>query len=153
MLYKLLFFLILISWYIFSGYNNLFYLTSGLICSIITSYIVIKMRLINYKESKFCLKLNHVSYIFWLIKEIIKSSIEVSLIIWQKKPNISPISGWVDCPFPSEIKQTIYANSVTLTPGTVCVDVHGDKILVHSLLKKNFETLDNSEMFKRIKEL
>ena len=46
--------------------------------------------------------------------------------------------------------KVIYANSITLTPGTVSVDLVGDEITVHALLRENIEDLQAGEMDRRI---
>ena len=45
-----------------------------------------------------------------------------------------------------------YANSITLTPGTVSIDVRGSIIEVHALSEAGLEGLGTSEMDKRISE-
>ena len=50
----------------------------------------------------------------------------------------------------SDLGQVIYANSITLTPGTVAVDLVGDQIKVHALLREGIEDLQAGEMDRRI---
>jgi multicomponent Na+:H+ antiporter subunit E len=50
----------------------------------------------------------------------------------------------------SDLSQVIYANSITLTPGTVSVELEKDKILVHALTKEAAEELASGEMAKSI---
>jgi multicomponent Na+:H+ antiporter subunit E len=40
-----------------------------------------------------------------------------------------------------------------MTPGTVTVDLTGDQITVHSLLRENIDTLELGEMDRRVSQL
>jgi len=77
-------------------------------------------------------------YFFWLIKEILKSSFEVIKIIWRRKLNIDPIFEWIDSQT-TEFGIILHANSITLTPGTVTLDIKNGMILVHALNKASID--------------
>lgn len=79
-------------------------------------------------------------YFLWLIKEILKSSFEVIKIIWCRKLNIDPIFEWIDSQT-TEFGIILHANSITLTPGTVTLDIKNDMILVHALNKASIDEL------------
>ena len=74
------------------------------------------------------------TYCFWLIKEILKSNITVTkTILSPKKINVK--QNMFDVPlYPkSEAAQVIFANSITLTPGTITVETEKNSLLVHAL--------------------
>ena len=50
----------------------------------------------------------------------------------------------------SELGTVIYANSITLTPGTVSVDIEGDEIIVHALTQELMDGLTEGDMDKRL---
>ena len=76
---------------------------------------------------------NFVTYCFWLIKEILKSNIAVTKTILS--PKIKLKQKMFDVPLlpESEAAQVIFANSITLTPGTITVETEKNSLLVHSL--------------------
>ena len=51
------------------------------------------------------------------------------------------------------LNQVIYANSITLTPGTLSVAVHDELIEVHALEAGSLQTLDRGEMRRRVQAL
>jgi multicomponent Na+:H+ antiporter subunit E len=78
--------------------------------------------------------------------EIFKSTIDVVRIILDPKLPIRPQLIRVKASQRSEVGQVIYANSITLTPGTISLDVRNDRILVHALTDAAAEGLKTGEM-------
>jgi multicomponent Na+:H+ antiporter subunit E len=96
--------------------------------------------------------MNLLLYICWLVKEIFLSSIMITKIIWNKNINaiISPSLEFAHTNLKNDTERVIYANSITLTPGTISVSLEKNKILVHSLTK---EGLDLAPMEQEIKKI
>lgn len=94
------------------------------------------------------------TYIFWLIREIIVSSLNVAAIIWNPHSKIKPIIAELETDFaPSSAEIALYANSITLTPGTYAVDIENSKLIVHSLTTTNLRDLKSGLMQKEIKKM
>lgn len=72
-------------------------------------------------------------YLFVLFEEIVKSSFAVIKIVFSKKLEIQPQIVFFEVPLKSEFLITILANSITLTPGTITVDVDENRFCVHAL--------------------
>ncbi|WP_189639262.1 Na+/H+ antiporter subunit E [Paramylibacter ulvae] len=72
-------------------------------------------------------------YLFWLLVEIAKSNWAVTKTILAPAMPIN--QHMFDVPFTqsTDLGQTIFANSITLTPGTITVDVNEHNFLVHAL--------------------
>ncbi|MBR5520618.1 MAG: Na+/H+ antiporter subunit E [Oscillospiraceae bacterium] len=85
-----------------------------------------------------------VEYIFVLFVEIIKSSIIALKIVYSKKIDIQPQVVFFDVPLKSEFMRTILANSITLTPGTITVDLDEDHFCVHALDYTMTEGIEDS---------
>jgi multicomponent Na+:H+ antiporter subunit E len=51
------------------------------------------------------------------------------------------------------VGQVIYANSITLTPGTISLDVRDDTILVHALTSDSAAGVEAGEMDRRVSRL
>lgn len=91
------------------------------------------------------------TYFFWLVKEIILASWDVTTKMWQLEPDISPEMGWVDTSLKNDVSMTILGTSITLTPGTVTVDINEDgSFQVHVLTKKGLDDLRSGEMIERV---
>jgi multicomponent Na+:H+ antiporter subunit E len=91
--------------------------------------------------------------IFVLIANIIKSNIEVAKIVLSKKMPIDPGFVTIDQKLKKELNQALYANAITLTPGTLTVDMDKDKIVVHGLLKQHVRDLEGSRLEKAFLDL
>ena len=89
----------------------------------------------------------------WLSRQVIRSSFDVTRCIWTPGRTISPTVVRIKSSQKSALGKVIYANSITLTPGTVTLNIEGDDILVHALTRKDAETLQQGEMDRRVTEL
>ncbi len=70
-----------------------------------------------------------IAYLVVLIIEIIKSTIDMSLRIFKSK-GFEPIVIDIDTELKRPISQTILANSITLTPGTLSVDLDSENQVI-----------------------
>lgn len=81
------------------------------------------------------------AYWAWLLVEIVKSSIDVARIVLNPKLPISPtVIDMVAAP-QGPIGQAILGNAITLSPGTVTIDVYNDSLQVHCLTRRGAEEL------------
>ncbi|WP_375319473.1 Na+/H+ antiporter subunit E [Candidatus Tisiphia endosymbiont of Oplodontha viridula] len=126
-------------------------LTSSIIVGIAYLF-AIKLNLI---PSKVYCNYYSILYFIWLIKEILLSSLAVMKIIWRKNLNLQPVFEWVDSEQKNEVSLVIYGNSITLTPGTVTLDISNNMLLVHALRQSSIDDLKfgDSTMSKRIQRI
>lgn len=90
-------------------------------------------------------------YIFWLFKEIFVSTLyTVKLIFFCKKQDIVPVVHFIPTNSKLAKENTLYANSITLTPGTMTIDIYQDKLRVHAISESHYNDLISSEMHKKI---
>jgi len=91
-------------------------------------------------------------YVFKLLKEIVLANIAVLKIIYSRREPKARIVH-----FKSDLEdeglQTLAANSITLTPGTITVDLHDGEYLVHGLDKSLTEDIKNCSFFTDVKKL
>ncbi|KAA6187680.1 cation transporter [Thiohalocapsa marina] len=94
------------------------------------------------------------AYWVWLTGEIVKANIDVVKRIWwpQEHP-ISPTMQRLHCTQQTLLGKTIYANSITLTPGTVAIEVSDNEILVHALSGAALQDLATGDMDRRVTRL
>ncbi|MCC8406346.1 MAG: monovalent cation/H+ antiporter subunit E [Rickettsia endosymbiont of Sceptobius lativentris] len=95
-------------------------------------------------------KIKFILYFPWLLLEIWKSAFSVTKIIWQRKIEIEPVFEWIDAEGLEEIGEVIYSNSITLTPGTVTLDINNNMLLVHALNKSSITDLQRGRMIKKL---
>lgn len=113
-------------WYILSGKNDLLFILIGIFVSLILSY----NNIIDRQNSKIKF-LSFIKYSAWLIKEVVISSVKTIKIIITGK--IIPSFERIEISNISELGHTIFDNSITLTPGTVCISDNDSFIVVHAL--------------------
>ncbi|MGB3625893.1 MAG: Na+/H+ antiporter subunit E [Henriciella sp.] len=76
------------------------------------------------------------SYWAWLLVEIFKANWPVIKACVGANLDINPALVKVKTRCESDLAKTVFANSITLTPGTVTIEVEGDKLLVHALFEE-----------------
>jgi multicomponent Na+:H+ antiporter subunit E len=108
------------------------------------------MDVVDQESQPIHLKSNIFGYFWWLIKEIVQANITVVKHIWLSGDNISPTLKKIKISQQTDMGKVIYANSITLTPGTVAIDLVDDEIIVHALLLKDVESLETGEMDRRV---
>jgi multicomponent Na+:H+ antiporter subunit E len=140
-------------WLLNSGHNTPLMLSLGAVSIAVVLYIVHKMDVIDHESQPVHLTLKLPGYYMWLTKEIIVANISVVKHIWLGNETISPTLTTIKVSQKTDMGKVIYANSITLTPGTVAVDLVGDQIMVHALLRENIEALEVGEMDRRVSRL
>lgn len=157
MLQKLgLFVALCVAWILWSGYFKPLLLGLGLVSVLVCTYLALRMRRADGEGSQFKI-LQHVhqlsTYWPWLLLEIAKSNIEVAKIILSGKMTIDPVMIRLKAGQTTEMGQVIYGNSITLTPGTITVDIEDGELLVHALTQSGADGLHEGEMDSRITAL
>ncbi len=74
-----------------------------------------------------------VRYLVWLVWNVFKANIEVAAMILHPRLPIRPRLLRFSTTLENEVAQVLVANSITLTPGTVTIDVKGQEYLVHAI--------------------
>ena len=88
-------------------------------------------------------------YLLWLSWEVVKSNVDVARRILSPSLPIAPSARWLRASQRSELTRVLYANSITLTPGTLSIDLDDDRVEVHALNKDSLDALERGEMNAR----
>ena len=129
-------------WLGWSGiYDNGMILSFGVLSLIITVWVSKRLGAIDDEGQPVNPKL--IGYAPWLIKEIVVANIDVikRILSPEIEKAISPTWTVVSAKQKTRLGRVIFANSITLTPGTVSVEVGEDKILVHALSQEGADAL------------
>jgi multicomponent Na+:H+ antiporter subunit E len=73
------------------------------------------------------------AYVPWLLKEIVVANIQVARLVLDPRLPIDPVVVRFNTRLSTDLARTTFANSITLTPGTVTLDVEGSELVVHAL--------------------
>lgn len=141
------------SWLVLSGHYTPLLIGLGVLSCFLVLWVCRRMDIIDKESVFFHIAPGLITYIPWLILEIVKSNIDVARRILSPSLPISPTVVIVPAPQKSELKRVIYANSITLTPGTLAMRVQGNAILVHALSEDGARTLGEGEMERRVTNL
>jgi len=137
-------------WLLLSGYFEPLMLSFGLLSCALVALLAHRLQLTPAGEHRPRLHLRLLSYLPWLFVEIVRSNIDVARRIWNPALPISPSMVRARADQRTSLGLLIHANSITLTPGTLSVDVSEDGIIVHGLSREVTEAVIDSDMNRRI---
>lgn len=143
-------------WLLLSGYFKPLLLGLGAVSIGLVVIIAARMDVVDHEGHPYhhLRSTKILQYWGWLIAEITKSNLDVAKhIIFGSAAPISPTIFRIPTTQGGELGRVIYANSITLTPGTVSVDVGDDYIEVHALTEASANALRSGEMDRRITAL
>jgi len=140
-------------WLLLSGHYGNLLLSLGALSCIFVAWVSEKLGLFtnNFSTIKFNAKLP--IFLPWFFIEIIKSNLDVCWRILHPKLPIDPQFFSVKTSQHTDLGRAVYANCITLTPGTYSLGIDADSIEVHSLTKQLADDLQQGELSKRIETL
>jgi multicomponent Na+:H+ antiporter subunit E len=137
-------------WLGLSGHFEPLLLGLGVISTALTVYLAIRMDIVDHESHPVHLTYSLVRHLFFLLRDVVVANIDVSKRILSPGSTISPQLIRVPLTQRSTLGKVIYANSITLTPGTVSLRLDEDSILVHALTREGAEDLASQRMAEYI---
>ena len=144
----LLFVFYFVIWLLLSGHYDPLLLTLGVLSCITCLYVTWKAKFIDEEGLPLHLLIRLPIYTLWLFKEIIKANIDTAKIIIINNPD--PQNFRVKSSQKTEAGKVTYANSITLTPGTVTTVLDGDILEVHALSSDMADDVKSGAMDKKV---
>lgn len=141
---------LLATWLLLSGYFQPFLLTLGVISCVIVVAIALRMDVVDRESFPIHLTAKVMIYWPWLLKEIWLAAVDVTKCVLSPRLPISPTVIDLESTQHSDLGRVIYANSITLTPGTYTIRIYENRILVHALSRDGAESLAGGEMDRRV---
>ena len=89
-------------------------------------------------------------YLYVLLKNLVTSNIQINKRILRKELKISTAIVAVKTDLKPDWKKLLLANSITLTPGTLTLDIKGDMLFIHTLQYE--EGMDKKEIIKEFED-
>ena len=146
MLHLFLFICLSFMWFVFSGKTEPFFIISGLCSVSLSVFLAHKMGFIK----KYKIYSRAPLYWLFMIKEIIISTMQVVKRIWALEININPKFVTYPVLLKSDKSYAVFANSITLTPGTVSLYVFDDRIIIHCLDIDYMQDLQETKMYQKV---
>ncbi|MBA3067718.1 MAG: cation:proton antiporter [Hyphomonas sp.] len=130
-----------------SGHYTPLMLGFAALSVVLTLVLSARLKIIDREGAPYVRLAGLAAYYPWLLLEIAKSNWVVIKACLRADLDISPALVKVKTTCKTDLAKVTFANSITLTPGTVTVEIEGDKLLVHGLYEANtvpeaFEEMD-----------
>ena len=145
--------LLVAAWVLWSGMFQPLLLVLGAVSCLLTVYLTQRMGYFDNEVFALRFGVRLFAYWAWLAKEVLRSSIEVARVVVNPRLPISPQIVQIDVTASHPVDQAILGNSITLTPGTIALDVYHGKIQVHCLTEAGAAELKSGEMDRRVAAL
>ena len=145
-------------WLHLSGKFDFFHIALGLVIVALVMFINAPLKDIKFfKDDYFawdCLQYGAlICYIPWLVSEIVIASFQVAYLVLHPQMPVTPHLVKFRVNMPNLAAKVILGNSITLTPGTVTIELSGDQFLVHALTQQSAENLVNGKMPTKVARL
>ena len=140
-------------WIILSGIFDTFHLVLGALMSLLVAHFSWDL-LFQNARMPFHHRIKEIArfmkYVFWLLYQIVLANLHVARLVLDPKMPIDPRIIRVPTTLKKDISLVAYANSITLTPGTITIGVEHDHLLVHAIDGKVEDELATGAMERRI---
>ena len=144
--------LLVAAWLLWSGIYKPLLLWLGAFSCLLSVYIAHRVGFFE-KSTGLHLLPRLPRFSLWLLVEIVKSSLEVVRLVLDPKLPISPTVVEIEAEPDDDVGQVILANSITLTPGTVTLDVFDNRLLVHCVTREGARAIEEGDANRRVAEL
>ena len=153
-MYQLLtFILLLVNWIIFSGVLDAFHLGLGVICCGFVAWLSTDLVFGNTSKgfsARLVEAFRFMGYAAWLLWQVVLANIHVLKLAFSQNDRAThPRIIRFKTSLKSDFARYVFANSITLTPGTVTMSLVGDEFVVHAIDKAVADELPG-EMEKRV---
>ena len=136
-----------------SGHFTPFLLSLGLLSAATVTLVSHRMDVIDAEGQPLRLIPGLLRYVPWLAKEIVLACIDVAWRIARPNLPIQPTIVRVPANQHTVAGRVSFANSITLTPGTISLDVLENEIEVHALTAESATDLQSGEMANRVRQM
>ena len=148
---RLVVFTILLAvWLVFSGHFDALHLSLGVVCAALVAVTSSDLLLPESPSSRTPLKVwRYVCYLPWLLYQVVLANLHVVyLVVFPHK--IRPQVVRIKTGLTSDLALVTLANSITVTPGTITMDVKDGELCVHALSDKAAAGLRAGDMERRV---
>ncbi len=143
-----LFFILFSLWLLMSGHYSVLIVSLGIISCAFCVYVAKRGKLIDDEGLPTFFIPRLLNYLMWLFKEILKSNVITAKVIINGK--VEPEIFTVKSSQVTDVAKVTYANSITLTPGTVTTKIQKDVFEVHALNSDFGNDVRTNEMDKKV---
>ena len=148
----LIFFIV---WIIFNGCITPEVILFGIIIAALMFLFICRFMDYSFKKEWKLIQLTPLllQYFCILLWEIIKANIATAFFVLNQKVEVEPKLIHFSVTLQSDMARVILANSITLTPGTITVDLEGDTYTIHCLDDELATDIDDSVFVKKLRRI
>ncbi len=152
-----MFLLLLAAWIIFNGAITLEIVIFGIGISAVVYFFACTFMDFSIKKDLMCIRKTGIFcwFIACLFVEIVKANLITAKWIYTTRYEVEPVLVTFRMHFKTKIARVLYANSITLTPGTITVKQEGNTFIVHALERSYAEDINGgrlAEILYRLEE-
>jgi multicomponent Na+:H+ antiporter subunit E len=137
-------------WLALSGHYTTFLVGAGAACAVLCAFMAARAGVLDGEGHPVHLARGALTYFPWLWWEIAKSAWAVAKLILHPRLPVSPTMTHVAATQKTTVGIATYANSITLTPGTITTGVKGKVLTVHALTRDGALDLEDGGMDARV---
>lgn len=137
-------------WLLLSGFLKPLLLSFGVASVVLVVFLLRRMDTTDTENQKLALNPYFLQYSIWLLGQVVLSSLEVTKLVWSKNNKVSPAIAKLPVNNVPKKSRVLYANSITLTPGTLSIDIDDEYVTVHALNESSLDSLHHGEMARQI---
>ncbi|MCY1007534.1 Na+/H+ antiporter subunit E [Nannocystis pusilla] len=141
-------------WALLSGqFHNNFLIACGVVCIAFVVWMASRMGLVDDEGVPARYYVGLLLYVPYIVWQVILANWDVLKRIWAADMPIDPRLTRIPYSTRAGFVTVTYANSITLTPGTVTMQVTQTEMLIHSLTKEGEDSLFEGDMERHCKRL
>ncbi len=144
-------------WFVMSEQTEAKFLILGAASSMVIAAVCLRtltMRGARTDRTYYLLNVNifrFIGYFAWLLVQIAKSAVYVARVSVFDRGKVDPTISWFRADYDNPAARAMLANSITLTPGTITIDITDDGIFsVHALTQELREGLLDGSMQAKV---
>jgi multicomponent Na+:H+ antiporter subunit E len=145
--------LLYLLWVLLSGKFEVYHLGVGVV---VVAFVVWQKRGLPEMQSSELPRLRYsrvLPYAGWLLWQMMISAVQVALVVIHPRRHLDPQLIQFQSLQPSLLANVVFANSITLTPGTLTIELHDNHLVVHALTARTAADLLSGEMARRVAHL
>lgn len=141
------------AWLLWSGLYKPLLLALGAGSCLLTLWLVRRMGFFDDDTFAFRYDGRILGFWGWLFLEIVRSSLQVARVVLRPRLVVDPKIVTLEAGDLELVDQALLGNSITLAPGTLTIDAHDGRLLVHALTADGARAIEGGEMKRRISTL
>lgn len=135
-------------WLLLSGHTGSLLLSLGAFSCLLTAWLCRRMDIVDHESHPGRIGPYMPRYWGLLTLDTLKSNVQTAMAVLQPS-QVKPVTAYVDTPLKDEVVKATLANSITLTPGTLTLYIHKDRMRIHALNQDFMDGVEGSGLVKR----